>query len=62
MKKYIVEVSETAEQDLENIISSVRNNEDIIAANTDSIAKHHTENLDEKFNELNNTLDDLLKG
>ena len=45
-----------------NIISSVRNNEDIIAANTDSIAKHHTENLDEKFNELNNTLDDLLRG
>ena len=45
-----------------NIISSVRNNEDIIAANTDSIAKRHAGKLDEKFNELNNTLDDLLKG
>ena len=64
-KKSSVEIKERHKGSAElqkNIISCVRNNEDIIAANTDSIAKHKTKNLSEKFNELNNTLDDLLKG
>ena len=64
-KKSSVEIKERHKGSAElqkNIISCVRNNEDIIAANTDSIAKHKTKNLSEKFNELNNALDDLLKG
>ncbi len=63
MKKYIVEMSETAEQDLENIISYLRYNllEDIIADKYKILFKQELRNL-ENVAESMPILDEELTG
>ena len=63
MKKYIVEISETAEQDLENIISYLRYNlsGDIIADKYKILFKQELRNLENVAGSMS-ILDEKLTG
>ena len=63
MKKYIVEISETAEQDLENIISYLRDNlsGDIIADKYKILFKQELRNLENVAGSMS-ILDEKLTG